>query len=182
VNLERKLPDIPRTEEERAERKAEAKERRDEFEVKRTEMEQTMKERREKLEENRSNTQVQVATRKAETVLRFMSATVDRLEKIADRIDSRIEKLKSAGGDTSESEEFVAEARVDLANASASLEALVDIELSGETFQENFQRIRTIAAEAKEHIRSARENLVNAVRLLGQVQASVRVEASVDSN
>ena len=176
------LPNRPLTEEEREERMAEAQERRDEFEMRRAEMEQTMRERREMAQENRSDVQVQVATRKAENTLRVMSATVERLEKIADRIDSRIEKLKSAGGDTAESEGFLAEARVDLANAEASLEVLVSIDLSGESFQENFQRIRAVAVEAKGHIRSAHENLMNAVRLLGQVEAGVRVDATVESN
>ena len=124
--------------------------------------------------------QQEIAKRKVEHTARVILATIERLEKIIVRIESRIAKVKTRGGDTSESEGFVAAAKVNLIDAKAAVNAFATIDLSSEKAAENFERIRASAAEAREHVRAARENLMMAVRSLGSVETDV--EESVETN
>ena len=137
-----------------------------------------MEAKRAEMKEKRVEFQKDIAKRKVENVSKVITATIERLGKIIERIESRIAKLKSAGGNTAESERFVALAKTDLEMAKVSVAAFASIDLSSDKAQENFERIRTAAAEAREHIRSAHENLMKAVRLLGQVNSSLKTASS----
>lgn len=125
--------------------------------------------------ERRIEMQASVVKRKVTNTSRVLSATVDRLEKIGDRIESRIAKFEDKGASTTDSVRFLAEARAHLDLADASVEAMADLDLSGETIADNFEIIRTSAKEAKMHIREAHTSLMMAVRSL---KASAEVEAN----
>ena len=184
-------------------KKAEMEARRAEMETKKAEMEakrasstQHREDMREKMLERKASTteriqdrkasstarriefQKNIAKRQVEHVTKVMLATIERLEKIILRIESRIEKVKGEGNDTSEAEGFVADAKQNLVDAEASVNAFVGIELSSDKAQENFEEIRNAAAEAREHIRMARENLMNAIRSLGSLKAKVEADSS----
>lgn len=156
-------------------RRASATERREE-------RQENIDERRASATAKRIEVQQNIAKRQVEHVSKVMLATIERLEKIIARIESRISKLKAEGGNVSESESFVALAKTDLAEAEVLIEAFVSIDLSSDKAQENFKRIREAAAKAREEIRSARTNLMKAVRLLGSVNAEVRTATSTDSD
>lgn len=121
-----------------------------------------------------------VAKRQVENTARVILATIGRLENIIVRLESRIAKVQARGGVTSESEGFIAAARVNLSDARLAVDAFVSIDLSSEKAAENFQRIRTAAAEAREHIRAAHRNLMMAVRSLGSVEINLEADVSVE--
>lgn len=154
----------------RAEMDAEREARRAEFEAKRAEM-----------EAKRVAFQQRNAERKVEQVTRVMLATIERLQKIGDRIQSRIDKIDEKGGDTADSEQFLAAARVNLDDAKVAVEAFGDIDLSGDDAQENYEKIRAAAAGARELIREAHTNLMMAVRSLSAVEVETE-DADSDSD
>lgn len=135
---------------------------------------------RAEMQARRTEFQREIAMRKAENTARVISATIERLEKIITRIESRIDKVRARGGVTLEAEGYVAAARNNLSDARVSVNAFASIDLSGETAQDNFERVRAIAAEAREHIRAAHQNLMLAVRTLGSVEVSVEVTADAE--
>ena len=104
--------------------------------------------------------------RRVENVTRMMLATIARLEKIIARIESKIEKIKGEGGSTSEAENFVVLAKGNLADAKVAVDTFSKLDLSGNTALENSDTIRAAAAEAREDIKDARENLVKAIKSL----------------
>ena len=121
-----------------------------------------------------------VAKRQVENTARVILATIERLENIIVRLESRMAKIKAQGGVTSESETFVAAARANLSDARLAVDAFVSIDLSSERALENFQRIRATAAETREHIRAAHRNLMMAARSLGSVEINLEADISVE--
>lgn len=116
--------------------------------------------------ERRVEMQRNLVKRKAEHTARVFTATVERLEKIIVRLESRIAKVKALGGVTTESESFVAEAKNHLSLAKLSLAAFSSIDLSGDKARDNFERVRAVATEVKGHIREAHTSLMKAIRSL----------------
>ncbi len=150
-------------------------------EDRREEVRNNIEQRKASSTERRLEMQVDIAKRKVEHVKKVILATIERLEKIIVRIESRIAKIKERGGNTTESEGFVATAKVNLSDAKVAVDAFAGLDLSGNTAAENFATIRAAAAEAKEHIRAAHENLKNAVRLLKSVGVNAEVQSSVET-
>jgi len=150
--------------------KLELAERRAEADAKREALRAEYEARRASSTERRIEWQQDIAQRKTSFVTRVMLATIERLEKIALRIESRIAKIKDGGGDTEESERYVAAAKTNLADAKVVVESFANIDLSSDRAQENFERIRTAAAEARELIRAAHQNLMLAVRNLRSIE------------
>jgi len=134
----------------------------------REQVKHNIEQRRASTTERRVERRQALAKRRVENVTRAMLATIDRLEKIIVRIESRIEKVKGEGGNTTEVESFVALAKENLANANVAVDTFSQLDLSGSagTVLENSDIIRAAAIEAREDIRAARENLVKAVRAL----------------
>ena len=94
---------------------------------------------------------------------KVMQATLERLQKIATRIESRITKVKSAGGDTTLSEKFLAEGKVHLTEAQTSLTAFLAIDVSSNVLSENIAKLREAAKAVKTHLREAHTSLVQAI-------------------
>ena len=114
-----------------------------------------------------------LAKRKAEQASKVLLATIERLEKIVARLDSRIEKVAANGGTTTEAVKFSAEAKLHLREARNSLTLFSSIDLSADKAAENFERVRAAGAEVKMHIRAAHQSLMKALRsLMGQRDAS----------
>ena len=130
--------------------------------------------------ERRVEMQRGLAKRKAKHVAKVILATIERLEKIIVRIESRIDKVQAQGGSTAEAGGFIALARMNLSDARLEVEAFVNIDLSSDVASENFERVRAAAARAREHIRAAHRNLMMAVRSLGSVRVNVEASSSVE--
>lgn len=132
----------------------------------REKMKTNIEERKVSSTERRIEFQQGIAKRKAEHTARVLTATVERLEKIIIRLESRITKVETAGGTITQARIFVTEAREHLSLARSSITLFASLDLSGDKVQENFERIRTLASEAKDHIRETHRSLMNAVRTL----------------
>ena len=149
-------------------------------EERKTEMRVNAEVRKASSTERRVEMQRGLAKRKADHTARVLAATVERLEKIIARIESRIEKIKANGGATAESEGFIALAKADLSEAKAGIALFVSVDLSSDKASENFERVRALAQEIKEHIRSAHQNLMKALRALGKTRAEVNATSTVE--
>jgi hypothetical protein len=119
------------------------------------------------------------AKSKVDNTARVTLSTVERLNSIITRLESRIAKIKAQGGVTVESEEFVADAKVNLSNARTVVSGFANIDLSSAQARENYAKIRAAAAEAREHIRLAHQNMMLAVRALSSAEMKAGAEASV---
>ena len=130
--------------------------------------------------EKRVEMQQGLAKRKAEHVGKVLMATIERLEKIVARVESRIEKLKAEGVDTTMSAGYAAEAKVHLDKARLALGAFSSLTLSFDKARENFGAVRDVAAEVKMHLKEAHTSLAKAVRSLkgSNVTATSTVSAT----
>lgn len=150
----------------REELQAKAEERRAEIEQKAEERRAQIEEKRAEMTQKRVEFQKEIAEKRLENTSKVTLATIERLEGIADRIQSRIEKVAEAGNDTTESEAYLNAARVDLEAARTNVADFENLDLTSDDAQANFELIKVSAKEAKDHIRSAHENLKNAVQPL----------------
>jgi len=151
-----------------------------ELEAKRAEMDAEREIKRAEAELRRASStakrvefQQDIAKRKVEKTTKVILETIGHVEKIIVRLESRIAKVKTRGGDTTESERLVALAKTNLSDAKAVVATFASLDLSSDKAKENFEKIRTAAASARELIRTARENLMLAVRSLHAVQTKV---------
>lgn len=153
---------------------------RTEADAKRESMRVEAKDKRTAVQAKRVAFQQDVAKRKTERTAQVILATVGRLENIIARLESRIVKIRARGGVTSESEKFVTAARGNLFNARAAVNTFTNIELSSEKAADNFEKIRTAAAGAREHLRATHRNLTMAVRALASTEDSATVDGSAE--
>lgn len=135
-----------------------------------------------KVETRQVELKEEVVEKKLGNTARVMSATIERLENIASRISSRIEKIKARGGETADAERYLAEAKSNIGSAKLSVAALASVELSGETIKEDFERIRSVASEVREYLRSAHENLMLSVRALNSSEVKVETSTSTPTS
>lgn len=160
-----------------------------ELEARRASTTANREERRENIQERKASSterrvvvQRELAQRKAEHAARVLRATVERLEKIIARLESRIVKVEAAGGTATEAKAFVAEARAQLSLATSGIATFASVDLSGDKAQENFERVRNLAAEIKDHLRGAHQSLMKAVRALKGASTGVRREGDAVSS
>jgi hypothetical protein len=126
-----------------------------------------------------------IAKRRAEQTSKVLLATIERLDKLTARLESRIAKVEAAGGNASTSKAYVAEAKTHLSAARVSLEAFSSIDLSGLKANENFERVKAAAKAVKEHIKAAHRSLVNATLSLKpgrSMERSTSTNATSTSN
>lgn len=142
---------------------------------------------KEKMEERRDNRQEKVderrealkkiAIKRFESVIKRFEATIERLEMISAKIVSRIEKIKSNGGNTEDAEKYVREAKIHLDEAKDALGKFKDatstpdllVDANGATstpIKTGLKKIRDMAMEVEKHIKEARQDLLKSVRSL----------------
>ncbi len=112
--------------------------------------------------ERRIELQQSVVKRLAAHAGKILNATIERLEKIMTRVESRIAKVKAEGGVTTESEKFVAEAKVHLSEAKAELALFSSVTLSADKLSENILALRAASGKVKTHLKAAHASLVKA--------------------
>lgn len=145
-----------------------------EFEARKASTTERMKEKLEEFKVRKASTtekmrevRQEVAKRVSEKTADVLEATTERLNKLVERAESRIGKLKALGLNTSSSEGFVATTKTHISEAEASLQAFLSLDLSTENAaKENFQTIRDAARDVKTHLKEARESLMQALRAL----------------
>jgi len=82
---------------------------------------------------------------------------ISMMESVANRLTSRIEKIKGAGGNTVESERLLAEAKVSLEAAKASLTALT---------QATTQALNMESSQKKQDLRNTLSNMIQMSKTL----------------
>ena len=159
----------------RVDNKAEIKER---VEVKRVEVKDlkaklasSSAEKREEREENKIERKEEVTKRLishlVEKSIRKLQATIEREETIAGKIEARIEKIKAAGGNTTEASRLVAEAKVSFGKAKSSLEALKAM-LSGVSATVDVSATSTVSSNTRLTV------LANLRKAIGEVEKYLR--------
>ncbi|KND48713.1 MAG: hypothetical protein AB198_00125 [Parcubacteria bacterium C7867-003] len=123
--------------------------------------------------------------------MRFQ-ATIERQTMIMDKVNARISKVKTAGGNTTEAEKFTAEAKVHLGEAQTSLNMLkvlatstaeIDAQLlatttsPGTVTKETLQKMKGITEQIEKHLKEAHKALENAVKNL-RGMSSVNIKAT----
>jgi hypothetical protein len=126
--------------------------------------------------ERRMEVQSNAAKRQAANRARVFAATIERLEGIIVRLESRIEKFDAEGGVVADAKLRLVESKHHVTNAKVSLRNFSSVDLNGERAQENFAQVRELAAEVKMHIREVHTSLMRAVSSL---KMSAGAEASV---
>jgi len=111
-----------------------------------------------------------IAQRQMERATKVFTATIEHLENILARLESRIAKVKAEGGVTTESESFVVETKVHLTAAKTSLVAFSSIQITSDKASENFEAVRTAGGEVKAHLKEAHQSLVKALKALKGVR------------
>jgi hypothetical protein len=97
---------------------------------------------------------------------RIFTATIDRLDKIIVRINSRLAKLDAAGGSTTEAKGDVSLAQGNITDAKAQISIFSSIDLSTttststSTLATNYQAARVAAVKARESLTLAKQNLM----------------------
>lgn len=158
---------------------------------KRDEVRENFREHRDEVKENISERRAQFAsttalmkTKLTERVKEFvlaraehfaslLDAMIARLEKLAERIQSRIDVLKDRGVDTTEAETALALAQDEIDEALTSVEALkeaVTKALESETPREALKETKPLAETTKTAIREAHTALVDAIQALPNMQ------------
>lgn len=109
-----------------------------------------------------------------ESMKRRFAAAIERMRGIADRIETRIDKIEEKnGGELTEASRYLDEARSHLDDAEEALEDIsttTDILSTGDdasTTGARFGHLRTLLQGVKEHLQLARESLGKALRAAG---------------
>src|SRR3989344_5516812 len=101
----------------------------------REEIRQNIEQRKASSTERRTDMQIDIAKRKVENVTRVILATIERLEKIILRIESRIAKIQERGGNTTEAEGYVAAAKENRGDKKVAGAAFATLDLSDSPFR-----------------------------------------------
>src|SRR3989338_10616979 len=113
--------------------------------------------------EKRIELQTSIAKKRADNTYRVINAAIQQLENIANRIESRIVKVETAGGVATESRVALAEARNYLSLAKTSIANFISLDLSGTDIRAKYDAVKAVATEAKGHLRNAHRALMKAV-------------------
>ncbi len=119
----------------------------------------------------------QIAQNRFEKMIRRFEMTIQREENIMNRIISRIEKIKSNGGQTGDAEKYILEAKTHFTNAEKSLttlknatsspDILVDANTATSTKVKNaLEKLKNIAKEIEKNIREGHKSLTQAVKAI----------------
>lgn len=167
-------------------KREEAKERAEE---KRKNMQERREEAKKKIIEKRS----EILKRLALKIIGRMNAAIERIEKLSDRLESRVAKFKEKGVDTSNTEALLVIAETKLAEARALValgegslgEAVVvaDLDADGDLDAkvDHGKPVREALAAAKDAVHAAHKAVVEAIASL-KASAALRVEATVEGS
>ena len=162
---------------------------RDRLQDRRDERQQT----RESIRERFSGSQGQLEQRVKGRFMGLMAligarfnAAIDRFERIAVRIDSRVEDLEGEGLELDEAATLVNEARAHIADAQTLIDEVLDaleLALDSDTPREDFAAMRDTLHNAKSALRDARNAFPEALSLMKKaVKEELSIEALNDEN
>ncbi len=140
---------------------------------------------REKLKDSRGEIKKEIATKRVSQTLKVYTASADRLDKIVVRIESRIAKIKAAGGDTTAIQTSLDLGKTKLAEARANIAAFAAIDVSSatstSTAQTLFNTVKVAAAKAKESLKAAHASLVKTITLIQGSEKTIKVKEAKEN-
>ena len=161
--------------ERRAENREETKEKRAEN---KEEIREEMKEKRTELRDEMQEVRAERIKKARVLVATGFFQRVGNLSQIAERIETRIEKLQTAGVDTAMAEELLAKARTSLSEAKSAADSLKPLAESDGTLEEIKNQINAVKTSLKE----AGGYLSQAVQnLKAKTEAKTEVEVDADT-
>lgn len=155
--------------EKRAEIKEEVKEKREEAKA-------NMAERRAEIKEEVKNKRVD---NKINAVHLRFQATIERQEGIVARIESRLAKIKADGGNTTEAEKILSEAKGHITEAKTALENLKTVAGAGAattTPQASFESLKAASAEIQKHLKASQDSLAKLVERMKAIKVKVNTQ------
>jgi len=161
------------------------------FEEKKGEFEQKKEDRMEKRDDRKESRRVEAESRigkHIEWMTKRFNGTIERLEKITARIESRIIKLKAEGKTTVEAENHVALAKAEIASAKTGI-AKISLTLSSalekEKLNGSFEEMRNLVKSIRDDLKTAHAELVKAITsikgLRGEAKAETETSARVET-
>ncbi|MBX4189562.1 hypothetical protein KW785_03150 [Candidatus Parcubacteria bacterium] len=109
-------------------------------------------------------------------------ATIARLQKIITRVESRMAKVSTAGGSTTEAQAQVNLAKADIVDAQAQINIFTSVDLSTttatSTIETNYKTARAAAVKAREDLTAAKKSLMKALQSLVKVEVGLKGSAS----
>lgn len=134
----------------------------------------------ETLKDKRGEIKKEVAAKRVSQTLKVYTEAADRLDRIVVRIESRIAKIKAAGGDTTAIQTSLDLGKTKLAEARANIAAFAAIDVSSatstSTAQTLFNSMKVAAAKAKEALKVAHASLVKTITLIQGLEKTVKVK------
>lgn len=140
-------------------------------------------ERRDEMREKMQERKSEILKRHATNMVRQMRAAIGRISKLADRMDSRIAKMKERGADTSQAEANIAIARTKITEASAAVKlaedaiasavVAADVSASSTSPSDPGKAVREALNKAKEAVFAAHKALVEAIKSLKGIRIDV---------
>lgn len=121
---------------------------------------------------------VRIAGIKLQNIIDRFNATLSRMDNITNKIISRIEKVKTAGGDTTNAEKYIADAQKHFGEAKTSLttlmnatstakELMADSNTSTSTaIRTGIKKVKDVAMTIEMHIKEGHQSLNNALKSL----------------
>jgi hypothetical protein len=138
-----------------------------------------------KVESNQAEFNTNVVNNKVQSDIKVFTATANRLDKIVVRIQSRVAKIKAAGGNTVQIEASLNTGISKLAEARIDISAFSSIDLTGATSSTTARALLNIikadAVKAKDALKASHAALIQAVTLMQGVEAKTKVKIK-DSN
>lgn len=105
-----------------------------------------------------------IAKQRSSVAERVFLANIERLEKLVERVESRLAKLDEAeASQIAEAEGFVALAKAKIVEAQEHIGSLDDIEISN---SETFEFVKETIKATREALVEAKQNLMQAVRVM----------------
>ncbi len=163
---------------------AQTKEVRQNMMEKRAEIKEEVKEKREEVRTNaaerRAEIKEEVQNKRVDNKinavhLRFQ-ATIERQEGIVARVESRLAKIKAEGGNTTEAEKILTEAKGHIAEAKKALENLKTIagtNTASTTPQASFETLKNASAEIHKHLKASQDSLSKLVERMKVIKVKV---------
>ncbi len=141
---------------------------------------ETRDEARSQIKDKREERRLALIDAYGERMVKRLEATIERLEKLADRIGSRITKVKAAGGNTTAAESALTSANLHLSEATASITSVehalsqLGTNSAATTTQAHFAAVRGAVTDVRDHIKEAMGFLTISINSLKGMSTTTR--------